>query len=316
MQQAADIRDAVTPDEVLFVVDAMIGQDAVNTAQAFLDGVGYDGVVLTKLDGDARGGAALSIAKMTGKPVMFASNGEKLTDFDLFHPDRMASRILDMGDLLTLIEQAEKTFDADQAAKAAAKLQGDGDFTLDDFLEQMQQVRKMGSLSKMLGMLPGMGQFRDQLENFDEREIDRIQAIIQSMTPAERANPKMIDGSRRARIAKGSGRQVSDVNQLVDRFFEARKMMQQMARGGAPGMPGHARHGAGQEGARAARRRSRRRARASAVSGNPAKRAQQEAGAAEKPAAAAGSAFGLGEDKGIPDDFDPSQLGDLSKYLK
>ena len=205
MKQASDIRDAVSPDEVLFVVDAMIGQDAVNTAQAFLDGVGYDGVVLTKLDGDARGGAALSIAKMTGKPVMFASNGEKLTDFDLFHPDRMASRILDMGDLLTLIEQAEKTFDADQAAKAAAKLQGDGEFTLDDFLEQMQQVRKMGSLTKMLGMLPGMGQFRDQLENFDEREIDRIQAIIQSMTPAERANPKMIDGSRRARIAKGAG---------------------------------------------------------------------------------------------------------------
>ena len=247
MQQAANIRDAVTPDEVLFVVDAMIGQDAVNTAQAFLDGVGYDGVVLTKLDGDARGGAALSIAKMTGKPVMFASNGEKLSDFDLFHPDRMASRILDMGDLLTLIEQAEKTFDADQAAKSAAKLQ-DGDFTLDDFLEQMQQVRKMGSLSKMLGMLPGMGQFRDQLENFDEREIDRIQAIIQSMTAAERANPKMIDGSRRARIAKGSGRQVSDVNQLVDRFFEARKMMQQMARGGgAPRLARGARHGPGQE---------------------------------------------------------------------
>ena len=248
MRQASDIRDAVHPDEVLFVVDAMIGQDAVVTAQAFLDGVGYDGVVLTKLDGDARGGAALSIAKMTGKPVMFASNGEKLTDFDLFHPDRMASRILDMGDLLTLIEQAEKTFDAEQAAKAAAKLQGDGEFTLDDFLEQMQQVRKMGSLSKMLGMLPGMGQFRDQLENFDEREIDRIQAIIQSMTPVERANPKMIDGSRRARIAKGSGRSVNDVNQLVDRFFEARKMMQQMARGRRPGVAGHARDGPGQEG--------------------------------------------------------------------
>ena len=160
----------------------------------------------------------------------------------------MASRILDMGDMLTLIEQAEKTFDADQAAKAAAKLQGDGEFTLDDFLEQMQQVRKMGSLTKILGMLPGMGQFRDQLENFDEREIDRIQAIIQSMTPAERANPKMIDGSRRARIAKGSGRQVSDVNQLVDRFFEARKMMKQMASGGAPGHAGLAGHGPGQEG--------------------------------------------------------------------
>ena len=157
---------------------------------------------------------------------MFASAGEKLTDFDVFHPDRMASRILDMGDMLTLIEQAEKTFDQEQAAKAAGKLTGQGgEFTLDDFLEQMQQVRKLGSMSKIMGMLPGMGQFRDQLENFDEREIDRIQAIIQSMTPAERANPKMIDGSRRARIARGSGRQVSDVNSLVDRFFEARKMM-------------------------------------------------------------------------------------------
>ena len=262
MKQAADIRDAVQPDEVLFVVDAMIGQDAVITAQAFLDGVGYDGVVLTKLDGDARGGAALSIASITGKPVMFASNGEKMTDFDLFHPDRMASRILDMGDMMTLIEQAEKTFDAEQAAKAAAKLTGQGgEFTLDDFLEQMQQVRKLGSMSKIMGMLPGMGQFRDQLENFDEREIDRIQAVIQSMTPAERANPKMIDGSRRARIAKGSGRQVSDVNQLVDRFFEARKMMQSMAKGGGmPGMPGMPGMGGGKRGRRP--RRSPRRARA------------------------------------------------------
>jgi signal recognition particle subunit SRP54 len=315
MKQASDIRDAVSPDEVLFVVDAMIGQDAVNTAQAFLDGVGYDGVVLTKLDGDARGGAALSIAKMTGKPVMFASNGEKLTDFDLFHPDRMASRILDMGDLLTLIEQAEKTFDADQAAKAAAKLQGDGEFTLDDFLEQMQQVRKMGSLTKMLGMLPGMGQFRDQLENFDEREIDRIQAIIQSMTPAERANPKMIDGSRRARIAKGSGRQVSDVNQLVDRFFEARKMMQQMARGGAPGMPGSPGMGLGKK-AKGRQAPQQKQAKGKRRSGNPAKRAQEAAAAAEKPAAAAGSAFGLDGDQAVPDDFDPTQLPDLSKYLK
>ena len=312
MQQASDIRDAVNPDEVLFVVDAMIGQDAVNTAQAFLDGVGYDGVVLTKLDGDARGGAALSIAKMTGKPVMFASNGEKLTDFDLFHPDRMASRILDMGDLLTLIEQAEKTFDAESAAKSAAKMQ-DGNFTLDDFLEQMQQIRKMGSLTKMLGMLPGMGQFRDQLENFDEREIDRIQAIIQSMTPAERENPKMIDGSRRARIAKGSGRAVSDVNQLVDRFFEARKMMQQMARGGAPGLPGMPGMGLGKK-AKGRQAAQPKKGKGKRVSGNPAKRAQL--GSAEsKPAAASGSAFGLGE-QGLPDDFDPSQLPDLSKYLK
>ena len=309
MREAADIRDAVSPDEVLFVVDAMIGQDAVNTAQAFLDGVGYDGVVLTKLDGDARGGAALSIAKMTGKPVMYASAGEKLTDFDLFHPDRMASRILDMGDLLTLIEQAEKTFDADQAAKAAAKLQ-EGEFTLDDFLEQMQQVRKMGSLTKMLGMLPGMGQFRDQLENFDEREIDRIQAIIQSMTPVERANPKMIDGSRRARIAKGSGRTVADVNQLVDRFFEARKMMQQMARGGMPGMPGSPGMALGKR-SKARQAPQAKKAKGKRVSGNPAKRAQQESAPA---AAAAGSAFGLPAD--LPEDFDPSQLPDLSKYLK
>ncbi|MCX6397671.1 MAG: signal recognition particle protein [Propionibacteriales bacterium] len=310
MRQAAGIRDAVNPDEVLFVVDAMIGQDAVNTAQAFLDGVGYDGVVLTKLDGDARGGAALSIAKMTGRPVMFASNGEKLTDFDLFHPDRMASRILDMGDLLTLIEQAEKTFDADQAAQAAAKLQS-GDFTLDDFLDQMMQVRKMGSLTKMLGMLPGMGQFREQLENFDEREIDRIQAIIQSMTPLERANPKMIDGSRRSRIAKGAGRTVADVNQLVDRFFEARKMMEQMARGGGmPGMPGSPGMALGKR-AKARQAPQSKKGKGKRVSGNPAKRAQAEA---ETPAAPAANPFGLPTGPESP--FDPSDLPDLSKYLK
>jgi signal recognition particle subunit SRP54 len=325
MQQAADIRDAVTPDEILFVVDAMIGQDAVNTAQAFLDGVGYDGVVLTKLDGDARGGAALSVRSVTGKPVMFASAGEKLTDFDVFHPDRMASRILDMGDVMTLIEQAEKTFDAEQAAKAAAKLTGQGgDFTLDDFLEQMQQIRKLGSLSKIMGMLPGMGQFRDQLENFDEREIDRIQAIIQSMTPAERANPKLIDGSRRARISKGSGTQVSDVNQLVDRFFEARKMMQAMAKGGGmpgmPGMPGLP----GMGGKRAKGKQAPKKGKAKRGSGNPAKRAAEEKAARER--AAAGPAAAGGADAnpfGLPDgaeeDFDPSSLelpADLSKYLK
>jgi len=313
MRQAAGIRDAVNPDEVLFVVDAMIGQDAVNTAQAFLDGVGYDGVVLTKLDGDARGGAALSIAKMTGKPVMFASNGEKLTDFDLFHPDRMASRILDMGDLLTLIEQAEKTFDADQAAKAAAKLQT-GDFTLDDFLEQMQQVRKMGSMTKMLGMLPGMGQFREQLDNFDEREIDRIQAIIQSMTPTERANPKMIDGSRRSRIAKGAGRTVADVNQLVDRFFEARKMMQQMARGGGmPGMPGSPGMALGKR-AKARQAPQQKKGKGARRSGNPAKAAQQAQAEVEKPAA---NPFGLPGDPGA--DFDPNDFqlpAGLDKYLK
>lgn len=318
MQQAADIRDAVRPDEVLFVVDAMIGQDAVTTAQAFLDGVGYDGVVLTKLDGDARGGAALSIAAITGKPVMFASNGEKMGDFDLFHPDRMASRILDMGDVLTLIEQAERTFDAEQAQKAADKLMGGGDFTLDDFLEQMQQVRKLGSLSKIMGMLPGMAQFRDQLENFDEREIDRIQAIIQSMTPAERANPKVIDGSRRARIAKGSGRQVSDVNQLVDRFFEARKMMQQMARGGGmpgmPGIPGMPGMGGGK---RAKAKPQPKKAKGRRVSGNPAKAAAQRTG--EKDKAAAGNPFGAPAGDQVDYEAAAKALdlpGDFSKFLK
>jgi signal recognition particle subunit SRP54 len=286
MQQAADIRDAVQPDEVLFVVDAMIGQDAVNTALAFEEGVGYDGVVLTKLDGDARGGAALSIAQVTGKPVMFASAGEKMTDFDLFHPDRMASRILDLGDMMTLIEQAEKAFDQEEALKAAEKLSGrGGDFTLDDFLSQMQQLRKLGSMSKIMGMLPGMGQFREQLENFDEREIDRIQAIIQSMTPAERDNPKIIDGSRRLRISKGSGTQVSDVNGLVDRFHEAKKMMLQMARGGGmPGMPGMP--GTPGGGGKRGKGKAPAKGKAKRVSGNPAKAAQQRKELKEKAAAA------------------------------
>jgi len=238
MRQAADIRDAVNPTEVLFVVDAMIGQDAVNTANAFAEGVGFDGVVLSKLDGDARGGAALSIARVTGKPIMFASNGEGLGDFDAFHPDRMASRILGMGDVLTLIEQAQKTFDAAESAKAAEKLLGGrGDFGLDDFLQQMQAVRRMGPMSKILGMMPGMGQMKDQIGAIDEREIDRIEAIIYSMTPAERSDPKILNGSRRLRIANGSGTKVQDVNALVKRFFDARKMMQSLA-GGMPGLPG------------------------------------------------------------------------------
>ncbi|GAA0518772.1 signal recognition particle protein [Saccharopolyspora subtropica] len=228
MKQAADIRDAITPDEILFVLDAMIGQDAVNTAEAFRDGVGFSGVVLTKLDGDARGGAALSVREVTGQPIMFASTGEKLADFDVFHPDRMANRILGMGDLLTLIEQAEQAFDQEQAEKAAAKL-GTGQLTLDDFLEQMQAVRRMGPLQNLLGMLPGAGQIKEQLANFDEKHLDRIQAIIRGMTPAERADPKIINASRRQRIARGSGVTVTEINDLVNRFFEARKMMQQMA---------------------------------------------------------------------------------------
>jgi len=317
MKQAADIRDAVQPDEVLFVVDAMIGQDAVTTAQAFLEGVGFDGVVLTKLDGDARGGAALSIASVTGRPVMFASAGEQLTDFDLFHPDRMASRILDMGDMLTLIEQAEKTFDQEQALKAAEKLTTGGDFTLDDFLEQMQQVRKLGSMSKIMGMLPGMGQFREQLDNFDEREVDRIQAIIQSMTPAERANPKLIDGSRRARIAKGSGRQVSDVNNLVDRFFEARKMMQQFAKGGMPGVPGMPGMAGG--GKRGKQKAQAKKGKGRRVSGNPAKAAQQAAAEKEKAAAAPANPFGSPNGEEVDYEKAAAALDlpqDFSKYLK
>ncbi len=235
MQQAADIRDAVRPNEILFVIDAMIGQDAVSTSEAFRDGVGFTGVVLTKLDGDARGGAALSVRQVTGAPILFASNGEKLEDFDVFHPDRMASRILGMGDLLTLIEQAEQAFDAEQAEETAAKI-GSGELTLEDFLEQMQAIRKMGPIANLLGMLPGAAGMKDQLAQVDDKQLDRLQAIIRGMTPAERADPKIINASRRQRIARGSGVAVSEVNQLVERFFEARKMMQQMA--GRFGFPG------------------------------------------------------------------------------
>ena len=235
MRQAAGIRDAVQPDETLFVLDAMIGQDAVATAEAFRDGVGFTGVVLTKLDGDARGGAALSVRNVTGAPIMFASTGEKLEDFDVFHPDRMASRILGMGDVLTLIEQAEQVYDAQQAEEAARKI-GSGELTLEDFLEQMLAIRKMGPIGNLLGMLPGAGQMKDALAAVDDKQLDRVQAIIRGMTPAERANPKIINASRRLRIANGSGVQVSEINQLVDRFFEAKKMMAMMGR--QMGMPG------------------------------------------------------------------------------
>ncbi len=228
MRQAADIRDAVAPDETLFVVDAMIGQDAVATAEAFRDGVGFTGVVLTKLDGDARGGAAFSVREVTGQPILFASNGEGLAEFDVFHPDRMAGRILGMGDMLTLIEQAEQVFDAEQAEASAQKITS-GELTLEDFLEQMLAIRKMGPIGNLLGMLPGAGQLKDALAQVDDRSLDTVQAIIRGMTPAERADPKIINGSRRLRIANGSGVTVSEVNDLVNRFFEARKMMKQMA---------------------------------------------------------------------------------------
>ena len=236
MQQAAAIRDAVQPQEILFVLDAMVGQDAVNTAQAFRDGVGFTGVVLTKLDGDARGGAALSVRYVTGQPIMFASNGEKLEDFDVFHPDRMASRILGMGDMLTLIEQAEKTFDAQEAERMASKLTSGNAFTLEDFLEQLQAIRRMGPIGNLLGMLPGAGQMKEALAQVDDKDLDRTAAIIRSMTPAEREDPKLINGSRRLRIANGAGVAVSEVNNLVDRFFEARKMMARMT--GGMGLPG------------------------------------------------------------------------------
>ncbi|MGV0809775.1 signal recognition particle protein [Mycolicibacterium setense] len=234
MSQAAAIRDAVRPDETLFVLDAMIGQDAVATAEAFREGVGFTGVVLTKLDGDARGGAALSVREITGMPILFASAGEKLEDFDVFHPDRMASRILGMGDVLTLIEQAEQVFDQQKAEDAAAKI-GSGELTLEDFLEQMLAIRKMGPIGNLLGMLPGAGQMKDALAAVDDKQLDRVQAIIRGMTPAERADPKIINASRRLRIANGSGVTVSEVNSLVDRFFDARKMMSSMA--GQMGMP-------------------------------------------------------------------------------
>ncbi len=247
MSQASRIRDAVKPDEILFVVDAMLGQDAVRTASSFLEGVGFDGVVLTKLDGDARGGAALSIVSLTGRPIMFAATGEKPSDFDLFHPDRMASRILGLGDVATLAEQAKAAFDPDLGQKFVEEYAAGDDFTLIDFLSQLQAMKKMGSMTKMLGMLPGMnsGAMKKQLDNFDEGDLVKTEAIIQSMTPAERHDVKILNGMRRARIAKGSGRAVSEVNNLVDRFTSAQKMMRQMRKGGGlpaglpaiPGMP-------------------------------------------------------------------------------
>ena len=224
MQQAADIRDAVNPDEILFVVDAMIGQDAVNTANAFAEGVGFDGVVLSKLDGDARGGAALSIAKVTGKPVMPASNGEALGDFDLFHPDRMASRILGMGDVLSLIERAQETAD-EKAAEETAKRMMENKFDMNDMLDQFAQIRKMGGAGAMLSMLPG-GSGIDPSQ-VDEKAFDRIEAMIYSMTKEEREKPSIINPKRKRRIAAGSGTTVADVNKLLKQFEMMQKMMKQ-----------------------------------------------------------------------------------------
>ncbi|MGN7246649.1 signal recognition particle protein [Janibacter anophelis] len=308
MQQAADIRSAIAPDEVLFVIDAMIGQAAVETARAFAEGVDFTGVVLSKLDGDARGGAALSVAGTTGRPIMFASTGEQTKDIEVFHPDRMASRILDMGDVLTLIEQAERAFERGQAEEMQRKFLAEEDFTFDDFLQQMSALKRMGSLKSMLKMMPGMGQMSAQLDNLDEREFDRVEAMVRSMTPFERTHPKQINGSRRSRIAKGSGVTVSEVNQLLERFTEAQKMMKQLARGGGmPGMPGVPGMGGG-----GGRKKGKSQPKKKGKSGNPAKRAQQEREAADRAAGRgpAGSAFGAGAAGGqdAPADLDPSQL--------
>jgi signal recognition particle subunit SRP54 len=319
MAQARAIRDATEPDEILFVVDAMIGQDAVATAQAFLDGVGYDGVVLTKLDGDARGGAALSIVQLTGRPIMFASAGEKLEDFDVFHPDRMASRILDLGDVLTLIEQAEKAFDAEQTASLAGRLVSGEGFTLEDFVEQLSMVRKLGPIGNLLGMLPGAAKNRELLSQVNDKDLDRAEAIVRSMTPEERRNPKIINGSRRARIANGSGVAVGEVSQLVTNFFEGQKQMRAMFSGGIPGMPPMPGMGASR---RAVAKSARKKGKKKPVrSGDPRRAAEvaRDAGTQEPgrpggaiPAELGGAGnLGLG---GLPDDF-ADQLANLPSGL-
>jgi signal recognition particle subunit SRP54 len=233
MQELKDIRTAVRPHTILLVVDAMTGQDAVNVAEQFSEAVNFDGVVMTKLDGDARGGAALSVKAVTGKPILFASTGEKLDQFERFHPDRMAQRILGMGDVLSFIEKAERQFDEDEAKAMERKLRRD-EFTLEDFLSQLKQIRKMGPLTSLLGMMPGFSGQQLKGLKVDERELDRIQAIILSMTPEERRRPELIKGSRRLRIAKGSGTNVQAVNQLVKQFGQMRKMMKQLGRGKMP----------------------------------------------------------------------------------
>lgn len=315
MRQARNIRDAVDPDEILFVIDAMIGQDAVATAEAFNEGVDFTGVVLSKIDGGARGGAALSVASVTGKPILFSSTGEGLKDFEVFHPDRMASRILDMGDVLTLIEQAQKQFDEQEAREAAEKM-AEGTFGLDDFLSQLQQVRQLGSMKKLLGMIPGMSQYRQAIDQFDEKEVDRTEAIIHSMTPEERRNPQILDGSRRARIAYGSGVTVSAVNGLLDRFSQAAKMMKRMSGSSMPGIGNSNSPRKNKKNKKKNRNRSGR-------SGNPMKREAEEKALREKLGGhkgGSGSSFmkkpqpgqlpgGLGT--GLGQDLDNVDLGNL-----
>jgi signal recognition particle subunit SRP54 len=234
MKELAEIKKRTKPHDVLLVVDAMTGQDAVNVAEQFAEVTNFDGVILSKLDGDARGGAALSVKAVTGKPILYASTGEKLGDFERFHPDRMAQRILGMGDVMTLVEKAERQMDERQAADLERKIRKE-QFTLDDFLEQMKQVRRMGPIGNLLRMMPGVGQQLGSL-NVDERELDRLEAIILSMTPEERADPKIIDGSRRRRIARGSGTTVQAVSQLVKQFAQMKKVMKQVAAGKMPSL--------------------------------------------------------------------------------
>lgn len=287
MAQARSIRKAVDPDEVLFVLDAMVGQDAVQTARAFGEGVDFTGVVLTKLDGDQKGGAALSVKGVTDRDILFASVGEKLEDFEVFHPDRMASRILDLGDVMTLIEQAQKAFDEETRAEMEQKFLSE-QFTLEDFLEQLQQVKKMGSLQSMLGMLPGAGKMKEQIENIDESELTRTEAIIRSMTPAERRQPRLLNASRRKRIAMGSGVTVTEVNQLMTRFEQAQKMMKTVAKGGVPQIPGMGPIPGGAGSGKSKRKQGKKKPQSR--SGNPAKRAQQALGGGES---SSGSSFGL-----------------------
>jgi len=235
MAELANVKKRTKPHNVLLVVDAMTGQDAVNVAERFSTDIGFDGVILSKLDGDARGGAALSVKAVTGKPILYASTGEKLADFERFHPDRMAQRILGMGDVMTLVEKAERQIDEKQAAELERKIRKQ-QFGFDDFLEQMEQLRKMGPLTSLLKMIPGLaGQQLSQL-NIDDRELDRVQAIITSMTPEERANPALLNGSRRRRIALGSGTNVQAVNQLVKQFGQMQKMMKQLSQGKMPSL--------------------------------------------------------------------------------
>jgi signal recognition particle subunit SRP54 len=233
MEELANIKRRVQPHAVLLVVDAMTGQDAVNVAEQFAEVAQFDGVVLSKLDGDARGGAALSVKAVTGKPILFASTGEKLGDFERFHPDRMAQRILGMGDVLSFIEKAERSFEEDEAAALERKLRKN-QFGLDDFLDQLKRIRKMGPLTSLLGMIPGLAGHQLSKMQVDEKEFDRIEAIIQSMTPYERRHPELIKGSRRLRIAKGSGTSVQQVNQLVKQFGEMRKLMKGLQQGKMP----------------------------------------------------------------------------------